>query len=532
MGIYLNPGNEQFAVSVNSELYVDKTELIKYTNSRIGKDRPLICSSRPRRFGKTMAVTMLAAYYSRGCHSEKLFAGFKISQNEFFKVHLNKHNVIFLDIQWMYGNALEEMKRNPAVKVVSYIQEEVIAELKMEYPKYVRDTDISLPSVLAKINAFTKEQFIIIIDEWDSLFREDKNNEKLQMEYINLLRGLFKGTPSGAFLKMAYITGILPIKKYGTQSALNNFREHTMVSARQMAEYVGFTETEVKTLCREYDMPFKEMQRWYDGYYFDKIGHIYSPNSVIEAVDSREFGNYWSGTETYESLMTYIAMDFKGLRQLIVDMLGGSRCSIDVESFQNDITSFNSADDVITLLIHMGYLAYDHKTKEVFVPNEEVRSVFLRAVKNDGWDDVIKAINASEALLKATLSMDERAVAQMIQEIHMKNTSSIVYNNEISLSSVIALAYYSACKDYTFIREMPTGNGFADMVFLPKRASLNPALVLELKWDKSAEGAISQIKSNKYVAALKEYKGNILLVGINYEKKNKKHQCRIEKYQV
>ena len=532
MGIYLNPGNEQFAVSVNSELYVDKTELIKYANSRIGKDRPLICSSRPRRFGKTMAVTMLAAYYSKGCHSEKLFAEFRINQNEFFKKHLNKYNVLLLDIQWMYGNALEEMKRNPSIKIVSYIQEQVIGELKKEYSECIQDTDISLPSVLANINALTKEQFIIIIDEWDCLFREDKNNEKLQKEYINLLRGLFKGAPSGAFLKLAYITGILPIKKYGTQSALNNFREHTMVSPRQMAEYVGFTEIEVKNLCKEHGMSFKEMQRWYDGYFFETIGHVYSPNSVIEAIDSREFGNYWSRTETYESLMTYIAMDFDGLRQLIVDMLGGLRCRVDVESFQNDITSFNSADDVITLLIHMGYLAYDNKTKEVFIPNEEVRSVFLRAIKNDGWDEVIKAVNASDALLRATLAMDERAVEQMVQEVHMQNTSSLVYNNEISLSSIISLAYYSACKDYVLIREMPAGNGFSDMVFLPKRTSLKPALILELKWDKTAEGAISQIKNKKYISALKEYKGNILLVGINYEKKNKKHQCRIEKFEM
>ena len=460
MGIYLNPGNEQLAVSVNSELYVDKTELIKYTNSRIGKDRPVICSSRPRRFGKTMAVTMLSAYYSKGCNSERLFTGLKISRNEFFKTHLNKYNVIFLDIQWMYGNALEEIKRSSCVKVVSYIQEQVISELREEYPECVQDTDISLPSVLAKINVMTKEQFIIIIDEWDCLFREDKYNEGLQKEYINLLRGLFKGTPSGAFLKLAYITGILPIKKYGTQSALNNFREHTMISPRQMAEYVGFTEAEVKTICKEHDMQFKEMQQWYDGYYFEKIGHVYSPNSVIEAIDSREFGNYWSRTETYESLMTYIAMDFDGLKQLIIDMLGGQRCSIDVESFQNDITSFKSADDVITLLIHMGYMAYDSKTKTVFIPNDEVRSVFLRAIRNDGWEEVIKAINASEALLKATLAMNEKVVAQMIQEVHMQNSSSLIYNNEISLSSVIALAYYSACRDYTLIREMPAGNGF------------------------------------------------------------------------
>lgn len=156
----------------------------------------------------------------------------------------------------------------------------------------------------------------------------------------------------------------------------------------------------------------------------------------------------------------------------------------------------------------------------------------MRAIRNDGWEDVIKAVNASESLLKATLAMDEKAVAQMIQEVHMQNSSSLVYNNEISLSSVIALAYYSACRDYTLVRELPTGNGFADMVFLPKRTSLNPALVLELKWDKTAKGAISQIKSKGYVSSLKEYKGNIMLVGINYEKKNKKHECRIEKFEM
>lgn len=532
MGIYLNPGNEQFAVSIHSELYVDKTELIKYTNSRIGKDRPLICSSRPRRFGKTMAATMLAAYYSKGCRSEHLFEGLKIHQNEHFNEHLNKYNVIFLDIQWMYGNALEEIRRNPSVKVAGYIQEQVIAELKKEYPNCVQDTDISLPSVLAGINVSTNDQFIIIIDEWDCLFREDKHNEKLQREYINLLRGLFKGTPTGAFLKLAYITGILPIKKYGTQSALNNFREHTMVSPGHMAEYIGFTEAEVKELCREYDLPFQEMQRWYDGYFFERAGHVYSPNSVIEAVDSGEFGNYWSRTETYESLLTYIAMDFDGLRQLITGMLGGQRCSIDVEAFQNDMTSFRSADDVVTLLVHMGYLAYDHAANEAFIPNEEVRSAFLRSVKNGGWEEVMEAVNASEALLQATLNMDEEAVAQMIQEVHMQNSASLVYNNEISLSSVIALAYYSACKEYTLIREMPAGNGFSDMIFIPKRASLKPALVVELKWDGTAKGAISQIKNKKYVSVLKEYKGNILLIGISCEKKSRKHQCRIEKYEI
>lgn len=532
MGLYLNPGNEQFASSICSDFYVDKTELITYTNSRIGKDRPCICSSRPRRFGKTMAVTMLAAYYSRGCDSRALFEGYKISQEDSFAEHLNQYDVILLDIQWMYGNALEEKKRTGTIDVISFIQKQVIDELRREYPSCVQDTDISLPSVLANINIMTQKQFIIIIDEWDCLFREDKNNKALQKEYINLLRGLFKGSPSERFLKLAYITGILPIKKYGTQSALNNFREHTMVSPRQMAPYIGFTETEVKNLCEENSISFETMQKWYDGYFFEKVGHVYSPNSVIEAIDSGEFENYWTGTETYESLKEYILMDFDGLKQLIVDMLGGQKRQIDAESFQNDLTSFNSADDVLTLLVHLGYLSYDNKTKEVCIPNEEVRSAFVRAVKNSGWEEVYKAIQNSEALLNATLDMNEELVASMIEEVHMQNASSLVYNNEVSLASIVQAAYYTAVRRYTLIREMPAGNGFADMVFLPKKTSDKPALIIELKWDKAAASAIRQIKEKKYLSALRGYKGAVLLVGISYDKKSRAHQCRIERIEI
>ena len=385
---------------------------------------------------------------------------------------------------------------------------------------------------LANINQETKKKFIIIIDEWDCVFREDKENLALQSEYINFLRSLFKGGPADRFVKLAYITGILPIKKYGTQSALNNFRELTMTSPGGIAKYIGFTEAEVKVLCKEHDMPFTEMKKWYDGYYLNRVGHVYSPNSVMEAINNEEFQNYWSQTETYESLKVYIEMDFDGLKQRIVEMLGGARIKIEVGSFQNDMTTFHCADDVLTLLIHLGYLAYDSKTEKAFIPNEEVRSAFVLAIRNRGWDEVYKAIENSEKLLKATLAMNETAVAKMLQDVHMQNSSSLVYNNEVSLASIIQLAYYTAAKEYTIIRELPAGEGFADMVFIPKRTSKKPALVVELKWDKSAEGAISQIKDKKYVTALEEYKGNILLVGINYDRKTKEHQCKIEKYEM
>lgn len=532
MGLYLNPGNETFAELVQADIYVDKTGLIAYMNGCIGKAKHLIASSRPRRFGKTLAAQMLTSYYSKGCDSSEVFSNLEIAKDKSFELHLNKYDVISLDIQWMRGVAIGKIQEGENTTVLGYIQSEILKELRQEYPQYVNEKENSVAATLANINQETKKKFIIIIDEWDCVFREDKENLTLQSEYINFLRSLFKGGPADRFVKLAYITGILPIKKYGTQSALNNFRELTMTSPGGIAKYIGFTEAEVKVLCKEHDMPFTEMKKWYDGYYLNRVGHVYSPNSVMEAINNEEFQNYWSQTETYESLKVYIEMDFDGLKQRIVEMLGGARIKIEVGSFQNDMTTFHCADDVLTLLIHLGYLAYDSKTEKAFIPNEEVRSAFVLAIRNRGWDEVYKAIENSEKLLKATLAMNETAVAKMLQDVHMQNCSSLVYNNEVSLASIIQLAYYTAAKEYTIIRELPAGEGFADMVFIPKRTSKKPALVVELKWDKSAEGAISQIKDKKYVTALEEYKGNILLVGINYDRKTKEHQCKIEKYEM
>lgn len=529
MGIYLNPNNQDFSDFIHSDVYVDKTGLIKYMNGQIGKAKHLIASSRPRRFGKSLAVQMLTAYYSKGCDSRELFSNLEISSDPAFEQHLNKYDLIALDIQWMRGIAKDKLIHGKTDSIIGYIQSEVIRELREAYPEYVLDDEISIASALAMINEATKSQFIILIDEWDCFFREDKDDNTLQKQYVDFLRSLFKGRPADKFVKLAYITGILPIKKYGTQSALNNFRELTMTTPGGIAKYIGFTEPEVRKLCHEHDMPFSEMKKWYDGYLLNRVGHVYSPNSVMEAVDNEEFQNYWSKTETYESLKVYIEMDFDGLKQKVVDMLGGARCRVNTETFQNDMTTFKSAGDVLTLLIHLGYLGYDSKSKEAFIPNEEVRDVFMLSIMDDSWIDVYKAITDSEKLLKATLDMDEERVAKMIQSVHMQTSSSLVYNNEVSLASVIQLAYYTAVKDYALFRELPAGDGFADMVFIPKRPGKKPAIVVELKWGKSAEGAIQQIKDKKYIEALNGFNGDILLVGVNYDKASREHICCIEK---
>lgn len=529
MGTLVNPGNEGFISALRSEIYVDKTGLIDFTNRMMGTRQRFICVSRPRRFGKSMAAEMLMAYYSRGCDSGKLFAPYKVAKTKCYQEQLNRSNVICMDIQWFRSIAIS--KGIPG-ETLSYMQRMIIKELQDIYPEIISDCDVSLPETLYKVNEATGEQFIIIIDEWDCLFREEQNNKSVQEDYLNFLRGMFKGFMAEKTVKLAYMTGILPIKKYGTQSALNNFSEYSMVNPYPLEEYIGFTDAEVRGLCEEYHMDFEEMQRWYDGYTFADGLHIYNPKSVVESIWRKWFGNYWSRTETFESLRKYIDMDEDGLRESIISMLGNLTCHVDTNSFQNDMTSIKKKDDVLTLLVHLGYLSYDSEKQEVRIPNREVADEFRTAVESSGWQGVSDALRESEALLEATIQGDEAAVARGLDKVHEANTSVFSYNNELSLSCVMTIAYYAAKRDYAIFRELPTGKGFADLVFLPGRKTEKPAMVIELKWDKSALGAISQIKERNYTGALTQYKGNLLLVGINYDRASKKHECVIERYQV
>lgn len=522
MGIFVNPNNSAFQVALNSEIYVDKTQLLSYTNKVLGTKEGFICNSRPRRFGKSTTADMIVAYYSCGCDSEKMFEGLEISQSPNYHLHLNNYQVIRIDVQWCRTSA------KSAAATVSYIEENIISELKEVYPEVVLPE--SLPEALAAVNKVTGQKFIIIIDEWDCLIRDEAHNLTVQEEYITLLRGLFKGSSPTEYIHLAYLTGILPIKKTKTQSALNNFDEFTMLDSGILAPYVGFTEKEVKTLCEKYGRDFNEVKRWYDGYVLQKE-HIYNPKAVVSIMIRGSFKSYWSMTGTYESILPLINMDFDGLKTDIIKMLSGDSVKIEVNSFQNDMITFQDKDDVLTLLVHLGYLAYDETLETAFIPNEEIRSEFSKATKRKKWNELIELQMKSEELLHATLDMNTEAVANLVEEFHMEYSSALQYNNENSLSSVLSIAFLSAMQYYFKpIREMPAGRGFADLVFLPKKEYPEmPALLLELKWDKSAETAVAQMKKRKYTKTLENYEGELLLVGINYSKKKNQHQCIIER---
>lgn len=524
MGTFINPGNDAFQVALNSEIYVDKTGLLEYTNKVMNTLQGYICNSRPRRFGKSITANMLTAYYSRGCDSEDMFSNLEISKSRSFKKHLNQYDVIHLDVQWCMEPA------GGPEGVVSYITEKTIEELREYYPNELLKKTRSLPEALSMINKATGRKFIVIIDEWDVLIR-DTANQDIQKEYIGFLRGLFKGTEPTKYILLAYLTGILPIKKEKTQSALNNFDEFTMLSAKKLAPYIGFTEDEVRRLAEEYHLDFDEVKKWYDGYVL-KDNPVYNPKAVVSVMLNGEFKSYWSETASYEAIVPLINMNYDGLKSAIVEMLSGSSVKVNTATFKNDAINIQGKDDVLTYMIHLGYLGYDQTSKTAFVPNEEIRQELMTAVESKQWSEMIHFQQESENLLNATLDMDGEAVAAQIERIHNEYVSVIQYNNENSLSSVLAIGYLSAMQYYFKpIRELPTGRGFADLVFIPKPEykAYYPAIVTELKWNKSVQTALKQIKDRRYPDSIESYTGEILLVGISYDSCSKEHQCMIEK---
>ena len=525
MGTYLNPGNSGFA-EIRNSIYIDKSGLIGLINNTLGTKQKLTCISRPRRFGKSFAAQMLCAYYDKTCDSSMLFADLEIAVKEEFCVsyekHLNQYDVIYLDMTNIMG------KTSPQ-NVVSFIQDSVTNELRAACPELIVGNAFDETLIHAvKLNG---NKFIMIIDEWDAPIREVP---EIQKEYLAFLRMLFKssGTTDRIFAA-AYMTGILPIKKDGTESAISDFWEYTMLDPGDFQSYVGFTESEVEKLCTERNLSFAEAKKWYDGYSFDTAISIYNPYSIMKAVVMRKFKSYWRMSSAADALEDYIAGDFDGLFQAVLELLGGLHVPVDTDGFNNDIATVKNKDDVVTLLIHLGYLVYDEAEGSVHIPNEEIKIEFSKSIRKVKSTEAIRRMRESRQLILDTVQMNEEAVAAQIEKIHAEVAAPLHYNNEQALRSVIQIAYYSYPDYYLKFEELPSGNGYADIVYLPKRGVQMPALIIELKWNKSAEGAIAQMKDRRYVEGLRDYGGEILLVAISYDKdakdKKRKHFCMIEK---
>ena len=529
MGAYVNPGNEGFARMVSGD-YVDKTGLIGLVNSVIGTPNSLVAVTRPRRFGKTFAAESLVAYYSRGCDSRALFEGLDISRDPGFGEHLNAYNVVRLDMTAFRG----------AADVAGEVGRVILKDLRSALPSAGAGNEghpNELTSSLTDFVDATGRRFVFVIDEWDAPLRE-RRSKASQEAWVYFLRLLFKNaTFTAKAVAACYMTGILPIVRYGTQSALSDFWEYTFLRPYAYAPYVGFTEGEVEWMAGRSGMDVGELRRWYDGYelrYFDEaVGEhatvrCYAPYSVAKACANREVASYWADSEAFASLRLYVDMDFDGLQQSVVQAVGGAAVPVDVGKFDNDIHEVASRDDALTLLCHLGYLSYDARTSTARVPNEEVRAELRRAVSESRHARVAAIVRESDALLEATWDLDEDGVAAALARAHDGGCAHQFYNNEQALRAVVRAAYIAAADHYAEVQELPSGRGVADIAYMPRRGDPAPALLVELKWNRKPTAALDQVLERDYARALREWGGPVLLVGVTYDPKTREHSCRIE----
>ena len=521
MGTYINIGNAGFRSARNGE-YIDKSELIAVVNSTLNSERRFSCVTRCRRFGKSMAAKMLYSYYDQSCDSRSLFEDLKIAGDPSFETHLNKYPVIYLDLSDFVTRFRDE-------RIVGEMDSRLKEDVNEAYRDVPVKEDDDLMDYLVRIVAAKQQQFIFIVDEWDAICREFAPGTPAMDSYLNWLRRMFKGGQSMQVFAAVYMTGILPVKKYNMQSAMNNFWEYSMVEPRNMASFFGFTKADVKALAERRGIDYNELEKWYDGYQIGDELSMFNPNSVIQAVYAGRCRNYWASTGAYETVADYIKMNYEGLKNDIISMLAGGRCKVNPTKFQNDMSVICSKDDVLTVLIHLGYLSYDWRKDECYIPNREVAGEMVNAVEANNWRPVVDALKASEQLLKATIEGDEQAVAKGVEAAHDENTSILSYNDENSLSCVLSIAYYYAKNDYIIHRELASGKGFADLVLIPRKNVDSPAIILELKVDKDADAAIDQIHRKEYPVKVQQYTNNLLLVGINYDRETKQHSCKIER---
>ena len=532
MGRYVNPGNEGFARILGGE-YVDKTGLVSLFDSTLGTPRGLVMVSRPRRFGKSFAAQSLAAFYSCGADSRALFEGLEVSRREGWDRNLNQYNVLRLDMA-------EVVRSSAGADVGAEVARLALPELR-ELAPGAGERDAGHPNELASalwdVVQATGRRFVFVIDEWDAPYRLAQGERAAQDAYAEWLRGLFKNASLTAeVVAGAYMTGILPIKKYAHQSAVSDFQEYTMVRPGAYVPYVGFTEAEVEALCGRHGMDLADVRRWYDGYDLPafKPGPdgprrlpTYAPYSVMQAMWAGATGSYWPSTETFEELRRYIDMDFEGLQGDVLRAIGGEELRVDPGTFNNDMAAVSSRDEALTLLVHLGYLCYDAGTGRARVPNEEVRRELERAVGRSRHPRVAAVMRDSIQLVDDVLAKDEEAVAAAIGRAHDAACAPIHYNGEQALRAVVKAALVAAVDDWSCVDELPSGRGYADVAYLPRAGSGKPALLVELKWDRPVSAAVDQILDRDYPQALRDLGVPVLLVAVTYDAQTKEHSCRI-----
>ena len=516
MAVYLNTNSAYrlFEMMVHDRYFVDKSGIIEMISTKINSMNRYICITKPRRFGKTSVLNMLGAYYCKANDASELFDGLNVSKSKTYKEHLNKYNVINLCLNHIpdYGNTYEDY--------MGMIKAALTNDIKEAYPELENKEYNRLSELLDA----TGDRFIFIIDEWDYIFSHELYPEH-QGDFLEFLRNLLKDQPYVAF---AYMTGVLPIKKYSTGSALNMFKEYTMLKDPSFEKYFGFTEGEVRTLCEKQSaLTMEEINDWYNGYQTRDGGRLYNPRSVVCALEDTVCQSYWTRTGKMDEVLFFLKYNIGEVRDDVVRMVNNTPVGIAVEEeYSAGQGSPQNREEIYSAMIIYGLLSYHDG--EIRIPNKELMIEFQRALKDDDFGYVAELVRNSDEVLRATLDKKGDTVASYLHNIHNSELPILKYNDENSLSCVVTLAYLSARNKYRVEREEKSGKGFADFIFHPRRKNM-PGIVLELKADDTPEAAIAQIKNKEYCEKLKkENVANILMVGLGYDTGKKEHQCVIE----
>ncbi len=523
MSFYLNSDNSKFSEYKSSAIFVDKSMLIQECNRVFGTSEKYMCVTRPRRFGKTLAISMLNAYYSKGCDSREMFKDLKISKDPGFEEHLNKHNVIWIDMAELYANLSDK------TQFVKKLKNIILRDLKENYTN-VDFTDLELWEAFIQIKSQTKERFIFLIDEWDVIYREHGNDVELCDEYTRLLRSLFKSSDASACIDLVYMTGILPIPKGRSQSCLNNFEEETMTWFSRLSQFYGFTQDEVRELCSKYNQDFNEIKNWYEGYAIDG-NIIYNPIDVVNALRNKECEDYWVTTSSREAFTQYMNFGNGSLKETFVRFLLGEKIKVEPRLFDSDLTKVDCIDSTLTVLIHYGYLAYDEESESCYIPNYEIKEDIVRGMNDLKWNEISYPIDRSEELYEETLKGNTDFINETLDKNHADLASQFNKNKEDVLGMIVHISYYSMTQWYDFHKESTSLKGRSDIAILPKDNTHIPFIV-EFKVDSTPEDAISQIKEKEYFSSLGSYKGKVLLLGISYDSKTMKHASKIEMIEV
>lgn len=498
--------------------FVDKSQFIDEMNKCIGTMNKYICITRPRRFGKTINAMMLASYYSKSANFKHLFDKLNISKCDSYLEHLNKHNVIYMTLNEMPGSSNCSYQ-----EFIDRYYNLLIKDLKNQYNMNFDLSNRTLISdIFARIHGETGEQFIFILDEWDFIFNNNLFSEQERERFLQFLKDLLKDRP---YVELAYMTGVLPIAKYCSGSSLNMFREFNFMNDVRYDRYFGFTSDEVNELCKKQSkLSMKDLKEWYNGYKTQTGLEIYNPRSVCHALSDGICQSYWTNTGPMDEIIYYIKNNVEDIRNDIVKMVSGFSVFIHLEGHGAEKLSLNTRDDILSAMTVYGFLTYHDDTLEI--PNKELRLKFDYSLKDHSLGAISELVLKSNQMLEATFRKDTETMASIIEEAHQLNVSIIKYNDENSLACIITLVYLSARSQYHIIREMPSGKGFADFVFIPNNKS-KPAFIIELKKDSTPDDALKQIEEKNYASSLKDCTGLKLAIGVSYSSKDKKHSVKV-----